>query len=108
LQCTNLNDPAYNGLIRSVQFSVAGQNPQLDDMVVVLGSLASLTATFSNGNLIISWPVNVSAGATLFQSPVLGPGATWTPVNGTNVMVGTNYQMTVPVSGSMAFFRLAY
>jgi hypothetical protein len=108
LHCTNLNAPAYNGLIRSVQFSVVGQNPQLDDMVVVLSSLASLSATFSNGNLIISWPVNASAGATLTQSPVLGPAATWTPVNGTNVMAGANYQMTVPLAGSTAFFRLAY
>jgi hypothetical protein len=108
LQCTNLNGPAYNGMIRRVEFSVVNQNPQLDDMVVVLGSLALLSTTFSNNQMVISWPTSSSAGAILMQSPGIGPGAIWTPASGTPGVVGGNYQMTLPVSGPTEFFRLQY
>ena len=59
------------------------------------------------GSITFNWPV-ASSGFTLYQSPVLGPGANWTPVSGTPATVGTNYQMTVLTTNSTEFFRLKY
>ena len=56
-------------------------------------------------NVVISWPTT-SALVTLMSSPVLGPGAVWTPVNTSSlVVVGGNYQITIPATGT-AFYRL--
>ena len=68
----------------------------------------SLSASMSDGNLIIKWPTT-SALVTLLSSPTLGSGAIWTPVNTTNgalTVVGSNYQVTVPATGGQQFFRL--
>ncbi len=66
----------------------------------------SLAATQSGGNAVFSWSTN-SALVTLVSSPVLGPGAVWTPVSPSSlVVVGANYQMTMPMSGAR-FFRLS-
>ena len=104
-QCTNLNSATYNGLIRRVEFSAGVANAQLDDMSVVAST--SLTAGLSSGNMVITWPTN-SGGATLMGSPVIGLGAAWTPVGGSPSVVGGNYQVIIPLSGSTAFFRLQY
>ncbi len=69
----------------------------------------SLTVTRSGGNLVFSWPTT-SALVTVVSSPVLGPGAVWTPVavpNGALTASGGNYQFTMPMSGSSQFFRLS-
>jgi hypothetical protein len=58
---------------------------------------ASLTASLSNGNVIISW---APAGGTLQSSPTLGAGAVWTPV-------GTaNPSAPIPPTGGAKFFRV--
>ena len=63
-------------------------------------------ASAGSGNIVIKWPTT-SALVTLMSSPVLGPGAVWTPVsNGTLTVAGGNYQITIPVAGSAQFFRL--
>ena len=66
----------------------------------------SLTATASGGNLVISWPTT-SALVKLVSSPALGAGAAWTPVSGGLTVSGGNYQMTVPITATAAFFRLS-
>jgi hypothetical protein len=56
-------------------------------------------------NVLLSWPTN-SALVTLMSSPRIGPGAVWTMVDTSSlVVVGDNYQITVPATGTM-FFRL--
>jgi hypothetical protein len=58
--------------------------------------------------VILTWPTT-SALVTLLSSPALGTGAVWTPVNTANgalAVVGSNYQVTVPDTGSAQFFRL--
>ena len=66
----------------------------------------ALSATLSGGNIVIRWPTN-SALVTLMSSPVLGPGATWTPVpTATMSLNGSNYQVTSPASSAARFFRL--
>jgi hypothetical protein len=68
----------------------------------------SLSASASGGNVVLKWPTT-SALVTLLSSPALGSGAVWTPVSTTNgalAVVGGNYQVTVPDTGSAQFFRL--
>jgi hypothetical protein len=63
-----------------------------------------LSATFSGGNIVITWPA--SSTHTLVSSPLPGAGP-WTPVtNGTLVVVGSNNQETVPPSGTGLAFAL--
>ena len=57
----------------------------------------------SAGNLAVKWPT-YAARFTLESSPAVGPGASWTPVGGTVTQVGTNYQMTVPMTGAAQYF----
>jgi len=60
-------------------------------------SQATLKASLSGGNVVISW---TPSGGTLQSSSTLGAGATWTPV-------GTANPATVPLSGASAkFFRV--
>ncbi|MGA9779505.1 MAG: LamG-like jellyroll fold domain-containing protein [Verrucomicrobiia bacterium] len=69
----------------------------------------SLSVTRSGGNLVFSWPTS-SALVTLVSSPTLGPSAVWTPVAlpaGAMAVAGSNYQVTLPMSGSTQFFRLS-
>jgi hypothetical protein len=69
----------------------------------------SLSASVSGDNVVIKWPTT-SALVTLLSSPTLGNGAVWTPVNTANgalTVIGSNYQVTVPDTGTAAqFFRL--
>jgi hypothetical protein len=70
----------------------------------LLNPSTSLSVRVSGGNVIVSWPV--SGPGTLQSSPALGAGAAWTSLSGTPSIVASNYQMSVPVSGSAQFFRL--
>jgi hypothetical protein len=66
----------------------------------------SLSAKVSGDpGVVLSWPTT-SALVTVMSSPVLGPGAVWTPVNTSSlVVVGGKYQLTIPATGN-AFYRL--
>jgi hypothetical protein len=67
----------------------------------------SLTIVTTGKNVIISWPVAGSSGLTLMESAKIGAGASWSVVSGTPTVVGSTYQLTVPISSSTEFFRLA-
>jgi hypothetical protein len=70
---------------------------------------AKLKAASSGSHVVFSWPT-ASAEVTLLGSPKLGSSAAWTPVtvpSGAMAVSGTNYQVTLPVSGSAEFFRLS-
>jgi hypothetical protein len=71
-------------------------------------SNVSLQAKSSGGNLVLKWPL-AAAGFTLQSRSSLGSG-TWNPVPTLPQIVGsggtTNWQVTVPLSGGPAFFRL--
>lgn len=57
---------------------------------------ASLKASLSGNTIVISW---TPSGGTLYSSPTVGQGASWTTV-------GTANPANVPVSGSAKFFRV--
>jgi hypothetical protein len=77
----------------------------------LLGTTTSVTlsATLSGGNLVLTWPTN-SALVNLVSSPVLGTGATWSPVSltpgGNWIINGSNYQVTLTPSASAQYYRL--
>ena len=55
---------------------------------------------------LASWPTT-DGGFYVESSPVLGPSAVWTLVNGSQTVVGPNYQMTLStINGDSMFFRL--
>jgi hypothetical protein len=69
----------------------------------------SLAVSRSGGNVMFSWPTT-SAAVTLLTSPALGPTAVWTPVTlplGAMTVSGGNYQVTLPASAAVQFFRLS-
>ncbi|MGN6642411.1 MAG: InlB B-repeat-containing protein [Verrucomicrobiota bacterium] len=57
------------------------------------------------GGLEISWPDSYSG--TLLTSPVLGPGAVWSPVGGAPVHVGGLYKFSVTPGAAAAFYGLS-
>ncbi|MBC8094619.1 MAG: hypothetical protein H7Y43_02295, partial [Akkermansiaceae bacterium] len=91
----------YNGVLNTN--AIAASSLLGPDQL--LSNTASLSATGSPGNLLLTWPL-VNGGFALETSPVLGTGAVWTPVNGTKSVVGTNYQISVSTTNAAAFFRL--
>jgi hypothetical protein len=75
------------------------------NQLIGVSTNTSLMAIKSGGNLIIQWPTT-SALVSLMSSPVLGNGAVWTQVSVVPVVVGGNYQVTIPTTGSAQYFRL--
>lgn len=97
----------YNGPLTAAQ--VAADYALGPNTLRGTSTIVSLTVTRSGGNLVFSWPTT-SALVTVVSSPVLGPGAVWTPVavpSGALTVSGGNYQLTVPMSGTTQFFRLS-
>jgi hypothetical protein len=93
----------YKGPLTAGQ--VAADKALGPNQIMGTSTNVSLHATFSGGNMMLSWPTT-SALVDLMSSPVLGPGAVWTPVNTSSLtVVGGNYQLAVPATGAR-FYRL--
>jgi len=94
----------YNGVLSTNAIAAT----QLLGPNQLLSNTATLSAISSAGNLTLSWPI-VNGGFTLKTSPVLGPNAVWTPVSATKSVVGTNYQIQIPISTTnpAAFYLLS-
>jgi alpha-L-arabinofuranosidase len=91
----------YNGVLHADEIAasqVLGPNQLLS-----FGSPA-INASLSGGNLTLSWLLS-SAGFTLMSRTNLVSGA-WTAVSQAPQIVGSQWQITVPISGSAQFFRL--
>lgn len=72
----------------------------------VIAYLPTLIASVAGNQLTLSWPTNVGSAFSLTATAQLGAGAAWNPAGGTPAVVGDNYQVTVPLTGSSQFFRL--
>ncbi len=76
------------------------------DVQLVL--VPTLQATLAGGQMVIRWPV--AATGSLYTSPLLGAGATWTKVTSPAPVVDPNdsskMKWTGPVTGTKAFYRL--
>jgi hypothetical protein len=67
--------------------------------------LAPLTAHLSNGQLVLTWPTNVT-GSTLSTSMTLGSGASWVPANATVIQTNDVFSATISPTNSASFYRL--
>jgi alpha-L-arabinofuranosidase len=91
----------YNGVLYADEIAatqVLGSNQLLNTgSPTISGSLVA-------GNLMLSWPL-ASAGFTLTSRTNLASG-TWAQAFLTPQIVGSQWQVTVPVTGNAQFFRL--
>jgi hypothetical protein len=71
----------------------------------LLVSQPSLGAAINGGSVTLTWPLAAS-GFSLVSSPGITGIPVWTAVTNTPVTVGSNYQVTLPNSGTSKFFQL--
>lgn len=94
----------YNTPLTAAQ--VAADYALGPNQVIGSNTNVTLSASLTGGELTLAWPTS-SALVNLQSSPVLGPGAVWTPVTGTLTVAGGNYVMTLPATAATAqYFRL--
>jgi hypothetical protein len=58
-----------------------------------------------SGNIIVSYPTN-AVGFTLQSSSLFGSGAAWQQITSSPTLNGTNWNVTLPITGANVFFRL--
>jgi hypothetical protein len=94
----------YNGPLTAAQ--IAAHNALGTEQFIGTSTTVSLgAASAGGGNVALTWPTN-SALVTVMASPALGAGANWTQVTGAYTLVNGQYQLLVPATGSVRFFRL--
>jgi len=93
----------YNGLLTAAD--VTATHALGPNLTLGTSTTVSLKATASGGNVVLTWPTSAATFGVL-SSPTLGAGAVWTPVTASLTVVGSNYQITLPLTGSNQFFRL--
>ncbi|HTR41597.1 MAG TPA: family 43 glycosylhydrolase, partial [Pseudomonadales bacterium] len=90
----------YDGRLTPAQMAVNNQlGPNLATVPISLG----VSGTRSNIN--VAWP-SYGIGYTVESSPVLGAGASWSPISGTPVLSNNLWQVTLPGTNSTDFIRL--
>jgi O-glycosyl hydrolase len=73
---------------------------------VVIDPPPVIGSQMSGSNLILSWPTNNSGYALQFTTDLAS--GVWSPVGPPSpVIVGTNYQLTVPSTNASLYFRLS-
>jgi hypothetical protein len=75
------------------------------NQLIGTGTITSLSVSTSGKNLLVKWPT-ASALVSLQSSPALGKDAVWTQVDTVPAIVSGNYQVTIPSTGSVQYFRL--
>ncbi len=91
----------YNGVLYADEIAatqVLGPNQLLSS------DSPTISASLSGINLTLSWPL-VSAGFTLTSRTNLASGV-WAAISPAPQIVGNQWQVSVPISGSVQFFRL--
>lgn len=94
-------DAAGNGSNQYASFTYSHYGPT--PAVVPPPTLAIAAAL---PNVVLTWPTS-AAGFQLQRAGQLGAGAAWTAITNTPVQVGDQFQLSVPASGDVQFFRLA-
>jgi hypothetical protein len=105
------NDPGINGSID--EFRIYNGLLALDEIVAsdllgpnqTLSTSASLSVVQSSGNLTLNWPL-ANAGFSVQVSTNLSNSNWITLTNAPTLTSSNTWQISVPVSGKMQFFRL--
>jgi hypothetical protein len=107
------NDPYLAGTIYEFRVYQGVLSPQaiaLNDAVgphnyIQLSANPKLSAIRSGGNIVLSWPASDFGFAVQSKSGVAS-GTSWTTLTNAPALVGTNWQVSLPVSGAARFFQL--
>jgi hypothetical protein len=98
----------YAGAMSAAQIAAdfaAGPDKVVLPPPVNTGSRPTLTATRSGTNLVLTWPLSAT-GFSLQSTVSLGSGASWGPAGTTPVQTNGVNEVTTPITGQTAFFRL--
>jgi hypothetical protein len=74
---------------------------------IQLSANPTISASLSGGNIILSWPASDFNFAVQSKSGAAG-GTSWTTLTNVPILVGTNWQISVPSTGTARFFQLLY
>lgn len=104
-------DPGINGSVDEYRIYQGRLSPEeilASDVLgpnLTLSTVATLHATTSGGKITLSWPV-ANAGFALQTTSNLLDHASWLTLTNAPALVTTQWQITLPTSGSGQFYRL--
>lgn len=92
---------SYSGTNNLAYITVNGPITETADFILP----PQLKSYTSGTNLVISWPTN-AVGFTLKATNLLVKASNWPIYTANPPVVGTNYQVVMPLTGGKQFFRL--
>lgn len=96
----------YAGALTDAQIAASyTAGPNKVALPAPIGGGPKLAVRIEGGNIVIAWPTSAT-GLHPETSPALGTAAAWTQVTAQPVVVGNNYELTIPVGQGAAFYRL--
>ena len=105
------NDPGINGSVDEYRIYRGRLSPEEITASDVLGpnqtlsTVAPLKVTAGAGSVVLSWPV-ATAGFAVEASPDISNASNWSTLTNAPTLSGTNWQLTLPTSGTARFLRL--
>lgn len=104
-------DPGINGSVDEFRIYNGKLSPEEITASQIIGpdqtlsTTARLTATKAAGNVVLTWPV-AAAGFAVEASTSLSSPINWLTLTNAPSLVGTNWQLSLPTSGTAQFLRL--
>lgn len=105
-------DPGIDGSVDEYRIYQGRLSPEEIEASDVLGpnetlstTNADLSAAAIGKNIVLSWPL-ANAGFAVQASSSLNSAASWTTLSNAPTLVGTQWQLIVPSSGTNQFYRL--
>ena len=110
-----LGDPYLAGTFHEFRVYQGVLSPQavaLNDAVgpanyIQLSASPTISATNSGGNIVLSWPAG-NFNFAVQSAPSMGNTNTWTTLTNVPALVGTNWQVNLPDTGTAQFYQLIY
>jgi hypothetical protein len=104
-------DPGISGSVdeyRIYQGRLSPEEIEASDVIgpnLTLSTNATLSASVSGGNIILSWPV-ANAGFAVETKASISNGTPWTTLTNAPILVGNQWQLTLPDTGTSQFYQL--
>ena len=77
------------------------------DQYIELSANPTLSASFSGGNIVLSWPAS-NFGFSVQSRPDLSTGTIWTTLPDVPALVGTNWEVSLPAPETPQFYQLVH
>jgi hypothetical protein len=108
-------DPFLAGTLYEFRVYQGVLSPQaiaLNDAVgpanyIQLSANPTISASLSEGNIVLSWPA-ADFGFSVQSRPDLSSGSSWATLPDAPTLVGTNWQVSLPETGTAQFFQLVH